>query len=217
MIQQHQKGLTLIELIITGLLMTLLISMGFFVQQNLAESWQIAEDEAIMQRYSRTGIQRIKQELRQAKDIYVEPPSQALGGGGQGGVQYSFDIQFTIPDTDSNGAFTDTYNLVRYWYEEDATTKIWSLKRASKTNGASSSVPAGAPHFLDNSTYLIREAAVIEPGKQSYFKQDPDNPVLLHIHLVTATYVIKENGQGVFDMRRTFRVETEVEARNLSD
>lgn len=208
----HQ-GLTLIETMISATLLLGIIYIAVLVYNNVQKSWILAQQEAELQQYSRTAITKISQELRQATAFYPSPPKI--------GQTYSYDVQFTIPESHAmTGAPTGNYFLVRYWYEENASTKVWSLYRAHKSNGTSRTIPTNAPPFVENKTTLLKEAAVVDPGQESYFYQDNSvDKQKIIIHLVTATYKPRSDGLATTSQEqvllRKFRVETIVEARNL--
>jgi len=68
-----------------------------------------------------------------------------------------------------------------------------------------------------NSTAILQEAAVIDPGRQSYFEQDKNTRQKLYIHLVTAVYKAKTNSTDwkQRQLERTFVLRSEVQFRNL--
>ena len=69
-----------------------------------------------------------------------------------------------------------------------------------------------------NSSAILQEAAILDPGRHSYFEEDKKNPQKLNINLVTAIYRAKKNSTNwrQRELERTFVLKTEVQFRNLN-
>jgi hypothetical protein len=209
--KRSQQGLTLVELLISTGLLFMIMLMGTTIFSNIQSHLKLAEKEAAMQQYARNSITRISRELRQARVVAgnrVCNPSPCL-------VPEYTDIYAVVPDVDGAGATSGTYSLVRYWFQEDHQkpgTNIMSLYRASKTNGTSNQFPGGvtpAP-FTDNRSRLLREAAALNPGDESYFKIKGN---LIEIVLIVAIYHMHPQSSIQYQIERKFRVDTQVQIR----
>lgn len=211
---RRNRGLTLLETLISASLLLVVMYIAITIYNNVQRSWMLAQQEAQLQQYSRSAMARIALDFRQATRFSLDLPEQ--------GQTYSYDVQMTIPDSDtSTGAPLGTYTLVRFWYQEDSSTKVWSLYRAYKSNGNTKNIPEPYTKFIDNKVTLLKEAAVVNPGQESYFYRGPDKKKKLLVRLVTATYKPRSDGLATTAQEqvllRTFRVETELEGRNLEE
>lgn len=215
-----QKGLTLVEVLISSSLLFLIIVSGTMIFTNIQGHLTLAEKEARLQQYARTVMTQMSRELRQASDVFVTRPSDTTGHL----VNYT-DVFVVVPNVNANtGALVGTYKLVRYFYEEDHQkpgSGINSLYRAWKSNGASKELPSAysgttltsTELFKDNRTRLLREAAALRPGDESYFTYD-DQSGLIRIVLMVATYVTRPDSAFQYQVERVFRVETDVKLRS---
>ncbi len=217
--RRFQKGFTLVEMITTLSIFTVVMGLSFSFFTRVQSTVQLSESESKMQMYSRLAMTNIAKELRQASDYYELPFA---------GVPQAKEILIVRPTDDKSIGAMNGYILVRYWFEENS-QGVYSLYRAQRDHN-------NEPHFLtadsnfkpstqsasDRSNFLIsamiKEATVIEPGKQSYFMQDSQNSEIITIRLVTATYGYKHaqdlTGKKL-EVKRQFRIDTSINARNL--
>ena len=206
-----QQGFTLVELLISTGLLFMIMVMGTAIFSNIQSHLQLAEKEATMQQYARDSITKISRELRQARvtvGTRTCNPSPCL-------VPEYTDIYAVVPDVLGNGYPAGTYRLVRYWFQEDHEkpgSNIMSLYRAWKTNGTSNEFTGGAmpTAFIDNRTRLLREAAALNPGDESYFKITGN---LIQIVLIVAIYHAHPQSSIQYQIERKFRVDTQVQIR----
>ena len=208
---RFQRGLSLVELLISTALLMMIMVMGTTIFQNIRSHLKLAEEESRMQQYARDAMNQMAREIRQAVNLNWVYPS--------GSSAHTFDIYFTKPHVNADGTTTD-YDLVRYWYDDDYErpgTGLKSLYRAVKTNGAST-VAANTP-FTNNRRRLIREVAAKNPGQDSFFKinatADGKLSVLLNIQ-VTVYRFDHSTGLYVADNQRKFDIKTELLIRNQS-
>lgn len=221
MIKSHkrQSGFTLIESMVTVSIFSVIVGMSLTFYQRSHAMLQLSETESHMQMYSRQAMTKITKELRQASD-YHEIPFE--------NVPQAKEILFIRPNDNQQTGAVAQYILVRYWFHKSG-NGVYSLLRGQKDHGNEIKFTTGDQNFLpdpDNSNdvhnfqirALIKEAAVIEPGKQSYFHQDKNNPSLIGIRLVTATYAQRSTADlagRTQEIKRQFRVDTSINARNL--
>lgn len=211
-LQRFQRGLTLVELLISTTLLMLIMVMGTAIFQNIRDHLRLAEEESRMQQYARDAMNRMAREVRMAADLNWVYPS--------GSTSYTYDLYFTRPHVDGDGKFDGTYELVRYWYGDDYEkpgTGVKSLYRASKSNGISS-YATNTP-FTDGRTRLIREVAAERPGEDSFFlvKQTPDGGYSVALNIQVTIYRWDPTTSlYVSDNQRKFDISTEVLIRNKS-
>lgn len=207
------KGFTLIEVIVSLSIFLIIMAIGFNFFLRTQTLVQLAESEAKMQMYARQAMTILAKELRQATDYkeFLEDD-----------VPEAKTIFFVRPSTTAG-----QYTFVRYWYKKNS-QGIYSLFRAEQPNGTSTLTPTDYLSFepdpysaTDKATYkitpLIKEATVIDPGKQSYFSQNPLNKKVIEIILITATYGYTKGAlSSELEVKRQFRIETSVTARNMN-
>ena len=189
----------------------MILLMGTAIFSNIQSHLKLAEKEATMQQYARDAITKISRELRQARvaaGTRICNPSPCM-------VPEYTDIYAVVPDVAADGSTSGTYSLVRYWFQEDHQkpgSNIMSLYRARKTNGSSSEFPGGVlpTAFIDNRTRLLREAAALNPGDESYFKITGN---LIQIVLIVAIYHLHPQSSIQYQIERKFRVDTQVQIR----
>lgn len=215
-----QKGFTLIEATVSMTIFTLVIGMGLNFYMRSQSMLKLSESESHMQVYSRQSVTQIAKELRQASDYHEVPFDN---------VPQAKEVLFVRPQDDRNSGAVSQYLLVRYWFHQNK-QGVYSLLRAQKDHGneakflsADQNFQPDADNPSDVSQYqissIIKEATVLEPGKQSYFQQDKSNPALINLRLVTATYGNREHAdaQGhTQEVKRQFQIDTSINARNLS-
>lgn len=270
-IRKKQKGMTLTELMVASVILSIILAAAMGVYWNTQKSWQLGDKETKMQEQARIAIMNMSRELRQAYDIWIIPiPSSAGCDTNPALTCYSKDMRFSIPILDASSNIYG-YKIIRYWYVQDPTTLVWSLRRfvwesgttnnwvadtdpRNKTLNASIqgnpgclkfhniNCPTGLPPIgwppsdvvlaseinqplsisnyngmKNRSTAIVQEAAVIDPGRQSYFELDKNDRTKLYIHLVTAVYKTKTNSTNWTEreLERTFVLRSEVQLRNL--
>lgn len=213
-----QKGFTMTEVLVASAAVFLLMTMGMKFYQNLSSQWQLADSETRMQQQSREAMLKINKELRQAT-AYFEVPFD--------GLPQAKEILMIRPNSDMHSGQVQGYTLVRYWFRENQ-DGVYSLLRAEKDHGNEDRFLGNEMAFQPDITnasdkvnykirYLVKEATVIEPGKQSFFQQSPANPNLIHVRMVTATYGAgSKDGTKKYEVKRKFRVDTDIHARNLA-
>lgn len=218
MVQRKHKGFTLVEAVITTTIFTLVMGLGFNFYSRTHNTMKLTESEAKMQMYSRQAVTNIAKELRQASD-YFEIPFE--------GIPQAKEILFIRPD-DANQGSIQRFLLVRYWFHENA-QGVYSLMRAVRDHGDQARFDSNDSQFAPDAnnandvqnyqiTALVKEATVIEPGKQSFFQQNKNNPGIIHLRMVTATYGAKTSadpGDRSQEVKRQFRIDTAIQARNL--
>ena len=247
MAKNNQKGMTLVESLVSALILIIILEAALGVYFNLQKSQQLGQDDANMQSQARTAMMNITTELRQAHDVWM--PKIPISPK----EPYSKDIRFSIPvvDTASN---LYGYKIIRYWYVKNPESFVWSLRKfvwnkinarwcrdndpqnrnltasihgnlenlslsnaaVTSTNEQAQPSNAGAYNgIIMNSSVVLQEAAVIDPGIQSYFIQDVNN---LNIRLVTAVYKIKSDATNINQKQldRTFVLNSKVELRNVN-
>ena len=216
--KRKQKGFTLVEAMISMTLFTALMGMGFNFYSRTHSTMKLTESEAKMQMYSRQAMTKITKELRQASDYYEIPFD---------GIPQAKEILFVHPD-DANQGTVQRYLLVRYWFHENA-QGVYSLMRAYQDHGDQARFLNGDNQFSPDAndsgdvqnyhiSALVKEATVIEPGKQSFFQQDKSNPGIINLRMVTATYGAKTSNDisnRSQEVKRQFRIDTAIQARNL--
>ncbi|PIQ24579.1 hypothetical protein COW36_11215 [bacterium (Candidatus Blackallbacteria) CG17_big_fil_post_rev_8_21_14_2_50_48_46] len=217
---KSQKGFTLTELLVSITLLAGLTGLGLRLYLQSEQALKIAESEANMQQSARIAITKIAEELRQASD-YFEVPFD--------GLPQAKEILFIRPVHDHNSGQVSGNILVRYWFHQN-TEGVYSLLRAEKNHGSETHLNTSDGEFEPDPekasdresfkiTPLIREATVIEPGKQSYFQQNRSQLNLVTLRLVTATYGYVRNPQSAqtkLEVKRRFRLDTTLDARNLN-
>ncbi|PKL77288.1 MAG: hypothetical protein CVV27_05990 [Candidatus Melainabacteria bacterium HGW-Melainabacteria-1] len=216
---RRQRGFTLVEGMISISVLSLVMGLGLNFYQRTQTTVLLAEAEAQMQMHSRMAMTSVGRELRMASDYFELPFPN---------VPQAKEIIFVRPKDDASQGNVSGYVLVRYWFHEH-TNGVYSLMRAEKAHGSDARFVAGDSDFMPDAedpvhvrTYrissLVKEATVIEPGKQSFFQQDKTQPGLIGVRMVTATYGIKQNvGSNAKnqEVKRQFRIDTIVNARNL--
>jgi len=203
----RQRGVTLVELMISMGLLFLIMVMGTTIFSNIQGHLKLAEQEARMQQYARDAINKMTRELRQASAMQMVPSALYSGR--------SIDLFFTRPHVAPDGTSTG-FDLVRYWFADDYErpgTGIKSLYRAWKSNGTSTTVSTTA--FEDNRTRMIREAAAEHPGIDSYFeRKGATSPFTLELVLRVTVYRQRSDGVYVGDRERKFDMRSEIQYRN---
>ncbi|HEY9841151.1 MAG TPA: prepilin-type N-terminal cleavage/methylation domain-containing protein [Candidatus Obscuribacterales bacterium] len=217
--KRRQRGYTLVESLVTLSILSLVMALGLNFYQRTQRTMKLAESEAKMQMISRMAMTQIAKELRQASDYHEIPFAN---------VPQAKEIIFVRPRDDASQGQVANYVMVRYWFHERS-NGVYSLMRAQKDHGSNPRLEAADETFIPNAnssadvaayriSALVKEATVIEPGKQSFFQQDKNNPELIGIRLVTATYGVKNfkdtTGKDQ-EVKRQFRIDTSVDARNL--
>jgi len=213
MMQNSQKGFTLAELLISTSLLFMLLVMGTAIFSNIQSHLVLAQKEARMQQYARDAMTQMSRELRQAKMVLGARSCLPTPCS----VPEKTDIYAVVPDVSSDGTIANHYRLVRYWFQEDhekSGSGIMSLYRAWKNNGTSPRLPdnIATDLFSDHRTRLLKEAAALNPGNESYFRIAPSGQ-LVDIVLIVATYMNRANSVVQSQIERKFRVDTRVQIR----
>lgn len=211
--QRFQKGFTVAELLISTSLLMMVMVMGTAIFSNIQGHLVLAQKEARMQQYARDAMTQMSRELRQAKMVMGARsclPTPCT-------VPEKTDIYAVVPEVNSDGSVSGQYRLVRYWFQEDhekSGSGIMSLYRAWKNNGASPHLPdnIASDLFSDHRTRLLKEAAALNPGNESYFRIAPSGQ-LVEIVLIVATYMNKADSVIQAQIERKFRVDTRVQIR----
>ena len=250
MTNNNQKGMTLVESLVSASILIIILAAALGVYFNVQKSQQLGQDEANMQSQARTAMMNVTTELRQAHDVWLTkiPTSPT--------EPYSKDIRFSIPVVDSTSNLYG-YKIIRYWYVKNPESFVWSLRKfvwdktnirwcrdndpqnrnltaaihgnpsalslsnaaVTATNEQAQPATLGAYNgIIINSSAVLQEAAVIDPGIQSYFTQDVNNPTNLNIRLVTAVYKVKSDATNINQKQldRTFVLNSKVELRNMN-
>lgn len=207
-----QRGMTLVELLISTALLMMIMTMGTAIFQNIRNHLRLAEEESRLQQYARDAMNRMAREVRMAAALNWVYPTNS--------TSYTYDLYFTRPHVNSDGSFSGTYDLVRYWYGDDYEkpgTGIKSLYRAWKSNGTS--ITAGNTPFTDNRTRLIHEVAAEHPGEDSFFlvRQTGDGVYSVSLNIQVTIYRWDPTtSMYVSDNQRKFDISTDVLIRNQS-
>src|SRR3989338_3014227 len=178
--RHFQRGLSLLELLVSTTLLMLIMVMGTTIFSNIQSHLRLAEKESRVQQYARDAMNKMSRELR-----------QTVGRVKSGALSAAepTDIYFVVPHVNADGSATG-YDLVRYWFADDVDkpgSNIKSLYRAIKSNGNSAAFDTTA--FTNNRTRMIREAAAQNPGHDSFFKLDPlKEPCAIQILIRVAVY-----------------------------
>lgn len=204
----RQRGLSLLELMISTALLMLIMVMGTTIFTNIQSHLKIAEDESRMQQHARDAMTKMARELRQTVGV-VESP---------GSPSYPTDIYFVVPHVNADGT-SSTFNQVRYWFAEDYDkpgSNIRSLYRAVKNIGTSSANSTTA--FTNNRTRLIREAAAQSPGTDSYFELKNTTPGQQRVYIKIRVAIYRSNPDNPYQysVKKNFDLDTEVLYRNQS-
>ncbi|MGE3728246.1 MAG: PilW family protein [Candidatus Sericytochromatia bacterium] len=208
---RFQRGLSLVELLISTALLMMIMVMGTTIFQNIRSHLKLAEEESRMQQYARDAMNQMAREVRQAAHLNWVYAS--------GSTTHTFDIYFTKPHVNADGT-TSGYDLVRYWYDDDYErpgTGLKSLYRAWKSNGAVTT--ADVTPFTNNRKRLIREVAAKNPGQDSFFKinSTADGKLSVLLNIQVTVYRFDHNvGLYVADNQRKFDISTELLLRNQS-
>lgn len=205
----RQRGLTLVEMLISTALLMMIMAMGTAIFSNIQSHANLAEKEARMQQYARDAMNKISRELRQAVGPVLKASSNTSDA-------YPDDIIFVVPNVTAAGTMSG-YNQVRYWFSEDHEkpgSNIKSLYRAVRNIG-STPTNSNTP-FTNNRTRLIREAAAENPGVDSFFEIEPKGKAgTILIKLRVAVYrVSRTSTGGVYEVERNFDMSTLVDLRN---
>lgn len=218
--RHKQRGFTFTEVLTSVAIFSTVMGLGSQFFMRTQATVKLAEHEAYLQMHSRQAMTQVTKDLRQASD-YFEVPFP--------GVPQAKEIKFVRPVDDQQKGLIKKYILVRYWFEEDQ-KGVFSMLRAEKDHGDQPHFSTADADFAPNSQNsadvaaykvraILKEATVIEPGKQSYFYQHPENPELIDIRMVTAVYGFKRQSDGsgkTQEVKRQFRIDTSVNVRNLN-
>ncbi|MBT9545478.1 MAG: hypothetical protein IV090_08820 [Candidatus Sericytochromatia bacterium] len=203
--------MTLVEVIISSALLFLIITSGTLIFSNIQGHLTLAEKEVRMQQYARQVITQMSREVRQGRDVFI------MREDSDPSVNEGTSLYLIVPEIDPhNGSLLGTYKEVRYYYAEDHEkpgSGIKSLYRAWRSNGTSIAFPTDPPSvFSNNRTRLLKEAAALNPGNESYFSE---NNGIVKIVMMVATYRTRPDSVFVYQVERKFQVDTDVQLRTL--